>query len=190
MLLSGKIKRVGVTPLFSVLPLLLVFQPTSAMGEVAGASRVQADTLEAAGDQGQPIRMAQVMIERRVIIKVPMIRPPFPDRAAERMSRPDTDIDDGPGEVEWVERKGPKCIAIRALWGATVTSARGIDLVMRNRERMRALLGRECRSADLYSGFYIQPDEDGALCAGRDSVLARGGADCSIREIRRLVPER
>lgn len=118
-------------------------------------------------------RWAQMTIEQRVIIRVPMLRRPPPQRAA----------------IEWEEHKGPKCIDLKRLRGAAVTSPRGVDLMLTGRERMRALLGRECGPADLYSGLYVQPNEDGALCAGRDRVLARSGADCPIRKLVRLVPE-
>lgn len=116
---------------------------------------------------------AQATIEQRIIIRVPMRRlraPPPPD-----------DV--------WEEHKGPKCISLGRVRAAAVTSSRGVDLMLAGRERMRALLGRECGAADLYSGLYIQPNEDGQLCAGRDRVLARSGADCPIKKLVRLVPE-
>lgn len=116
---------------------------------------------------------AQMTIEQRVIIRVPMLRRPPSPRA----------------DIEWEEHKGPKCIDLKRLRLAAVTSPRGVDLMMAGRERIRALLGRECSPADLYSGLYVQPNEDGALCAGRDRVLSRSGADCPIRKLVRLVPE-
>ncbi|MDQ4419116.1 hypothetical protein OOT33_01475 [Sphingobium sp. DEHP117] len=112
-------------------------------------------------------------IEQRVIIRVPMLRRPPPKRM----------------DIEWKERKGPKCIDLKRLRAAAVTSPRGVDLMLSGRERMRALLGRECGPEDLYSGLYVQPNEDGALCSGRDRVLSRSGADCPIRKLVRLVPE-
>lgn len=125
------------------------------------------------------VRLAQLTIEQRVIIRVPMMRPlspPPPPSAAP--------------VVEWEEHKGPKCIPLRRIRAAAVTSPRGVDLVLRGgAERMRALLERECSPASLYSGFYIEPNADGQLCSGRDSVLARSGAECGIRKLVRLVPE-
>ncbi len=124
--------------------------------------------------EGRDFRLAQATIEQRVIIRVPLMRrPPPPPRENE----------------EWEERKGPKCIDLKRLRAAAVTSPRGVDLMLSGRERIRALLGRECRPADLYSGLYIQPNEDGALCAGRDRVLSRSGADCPIRKLVRMVRE-
>lgn len=130
--------------------------------------------------------IAQMTIEQRVIIRIPMHRarpgppgPPLPDRRS---------IGDPPPD-RWVEHDGPRCVKVKRLVGATITSPRGVDLLLRGEDRLRARLGRGCRTVDLYSGFYIQPSEDGALCAGRDRVLARGGAECEITELLRLSPE-
>ena len=129
-------------------------------------------------------QIAQVIIEQRVIIRVPMQRsgahrpgaqPPHPAPPAAPHGR-------------WTEVPGPRCVAIRKIVAASVTSARGVDLLIEGDRRLRARLGRECRTADLYSGFYIRPSKDGALCAGRDRILARSGMDCEITAIRRLVP--
>jgi len=99
------------------------------------------------------------------------------------------DDESSPPPMRWVEHDGPRCVKIKRLIGAAITSRRGVDLVLRGDDRLRARLGRGCRTADLYSGFYIQPSEDGALCAGRDRVLARSGAECEITELLRLSPE-
>lgn len=137
-------------------------------------------------DAERPDILAQMTIEQRVIIRVPMARPPVPGPPPERFAREMQG--DGP-PVNWGERKGPKCIDINRLMAASIASSRGVDLMLRGRERIRALLGRGCRTEDLYSGFYIQPNSDGALCANRDRVLARSGADCPITSLKRLVPE-
>jgi hypothetical protein len=132
-----------------------------------------------------PVEMAQITIEQRVIMRVPMARPGSPrHRAIDRIfGAPE-------GDVEWEEHKGPKCVSLRMLRGALVTSGRGVDLVLRDNTRLRARLGRECRSADLYSGFYIQPHADGTLCADRDELLARSGMNCPIKDFKRLVPDK
>ena len=123
-------------------------------------------------------QLAQLTIEQRVIIRVPMMRPPPPP--------PPSAV----APIEWEEHKGPKCIPLRRVRSAAITSPRGVDLMLRpGPERMRALLERECSPASLYSGFYIEPNPDGQLCAGRDKVLARSGADCLIRKLVRLVPD-
>jgi hypothetical protein len=134
------------------------------------------------------VELAQITIEQRVIIRIPMARP---GGAGPGMPmRPDRQYRAPPPPVEWDEEKGPKCVSIRAVRAAAVTSSQGVDLMMRDNSRLRARLSRECRSADLWAGFYIQPNPDGELCAGRDEVLARGGASCQIEKFRKLVPEK
>ncbi len=139
------------------------------------------------------VEMAQMTIEQRVIIRVPMMRQAMPavpdDREARYRADPRPQLPPPPPRIEWEEHKGPKCIRISELRSAAITSGRGVDLMLDDRSRMRALLGRECRPVDLYSGFYIQPHADGSLCAGRDRVLARSGADCAITDLKRLKPK-
>lgn len=139
-----------------------------------------------APDFSSPIELAQMTIEQRVIIRVPMMRrgmPPPDDRDERYRTEPPP-----PPPMEWEERKGPRCIRVSQLRAAAITSSRGVDLMLSDHSRLRARLGRECRAADLYSGFYIQPHGDGSLCAGRDRVLARSGADCAITDLMRLKP--
>jgi len=131
------------------------------------------------------LRLAQVTIEQRVIIRIPMRRPKA-GRAADREAHA---LPPGP-PTRWVEKKGPRCVSIEDVRGGSITSANGVDLMLDNHKRLRAVLGRQCRPEDLYSGFYIQPDEDGDLCAGRDRVQARSGASCEIMAIKRLEPQK
>lgn len=166
----------GVAPLLSLLLSLGIVAP-----DVGGdGMERRPETMPEVMDSTPPgDRLAQLTIEQRVIIRVPMMRP-----------LPPPAVPAAPAPVDWEERKGPKCIPLRRLRAASIVSPRGVDLMLRGGpERMRALLGRECSPASLYSGFYIEPNEDGQLCAGRDKVLARSGADCTIRKLVRLVPD-
>lgn len=171
------------------LPSLLLY--ASLLGVSASLSPALADDAPQSGDAEDgddaraPLRLAQVTIEQRVIIRIPMRRP-MPGRVADQSSRV---LPPGP-PTRWVEKKGPRCIAIEDVRGGAITSANGVDLMLDNHKRLRALLGRQCRPEDLYSGFYIQPDEDGELCAGRDRVQARSGASCEIMAIKRLEPQK
>ena len=61
---------------------------------------------------------------------------------------------------------------------------------MRDRTRIRARLDRNCPALDYYYGFYISPDEDGLVCADRDSIRSRVGGECQIDAFRRLRPEK
>lgn len=138
-----------------------------------------------------PVDFAQMTIEQRVIIRVPMMRPGMPPPPPDMRGRSQADAPPPPPPpMKWIERKGPRCVQLMQLRAASITSSQGVDLMMRDATRLRARLGRECRPEDLYSGFYIQPHSDGTLCAGRDRLLARSGASCPISDFRRLVPDK
>lgn len=157
--------------------LFLLLSLSTAMPITTGVGSVDASSVdgEGASARASAPQWAQATIEQRIIIRVPMVR-----GRLQPLPRP---------EGEWEEHKGPKCVALGRVRAAAVTSTRGVDLMLGKHDRIRALLGRECGAADLYSGLYIQPNEDGQLCAGRDRVLARSGADCPIKKLVRLVPE-
>ncbi len=89
--------------------------------------------------------------------------------------------------VDWDERKGPKCVPARAIAGAALAGRDGIDFVLRNRQRVRALFDSDCEGLDFYGDFYIQP-EDEMVCAGRDVIRSRVGGSCEIRKFHTLVP--
>lgn len=126
-----------------------------------------------------PVELAQLSIQQRVIIRVPLVRAPRPGRPA-----PESPV------IEWDEKKGPRCVAIRSIRSAAIGGKNGIDLILSNSQRYRARFGRRCRAADFYSGFYIEPTDDGSLCAGRDNIQARSGMECEIDSFKRLVPDR
>jgi hypothetical protein len=111
----------------------------------------------------------RVVIRDEVIISIP-VRP--------RPSR----------KIEWHETKGPKCIAASRIAGATLSGPSSIDFVMRNRRRVRAVMGDECPALDFYKGFYVQPDDE-RICAKRESIQNRVGASCRIERFQLLVPQ-
>ncbi|WP_176590847.1 hypothetical protein [Sphingobium sp. EM0848] len=125
----------------------------------------------------QPVQWAQLSIEQRIIIRVPMAKK---GRAPAR-SVPEA-------RNEWKEKKGPRCIALRSIRSANIVMDNAIDLLLADNHRYRARLVRGCRSTSFYSGFYVEPDEDGSLCSGRDELQARSGASCGIDSFRRLEP--
>ena len=43
-----------------------------------------------------------------------------------------------------------------------------VDLILRNRQRVRAKLESSCPALDYYYGFYITPNPDGMVCEDRD----------------------
>ncbi|MFK4793838.1 hypothetical protein [Sphingobium sp. ZW T5_29] len=126
---------------------------------------------------GEPVQFAQLTIQQRVIIRVPMARK---GRAPARIA-PDA-------RHMWKEKKGPRCVALRSIQSASVVVDNGVDLLLADNHRYRAKLENGCRSTGFYSGFYVEPDDDGSLCSGRDALQARSGLSCGIDSFRRLVP--
>jgi len=124
---------------------------------------------------GAPAR--QVRIEERVIIRVqPGIRrsapPPLPR----------------PEQSRWRERSVGKCLPLYGLGGVRVEDDERLLLFLRDKRVIRARLDRACSAREFYSGFYVERSADGRLCAGRDLLLARSGASCSLTRLRLLVP--
>ena len=130
----------------------------------------------AGGHVASPARAAPVLIRQYVIVRVPVRMQPVVARP-----RPLT---------AWTEKKGPRCVPVQSIVGATVTNPNSIDLVMRDRSRVRARLGRRCPPLDYYYGFYLRPAGDGQICQDRDSIHSRAGGECGIDAFRGLVPVR
>lgn len=128
-----------------------------------------------AAPAADPVQWAQLSIEQRVIIRVPMAKGRAPTRVVPK------------SDERWEEKKGPRCVALRSIRGASIVVSNGVDLILADKHRYRARLERGCDSASFYSGFYVEPDEDGSLCSGRDELQARSGASCGIDSFRRLV---
>lgn len=90
--------------------------------------------------------------------------------------------------IEWKERKGPRCVDVDRLAGAMLSGPSSIDLVLRDRSRVRAYLDSECPALDFYGGFYLQPDDE-RICAKREYIRSRVGGDCRIERFRTLEPK-
>ena len=124
-----------------------------------------------AGDPPSPERhrVRRMVINEELVISIPIRPRPSP-------------------KLEWIERKGPKCIAAERIAGATLSGPSSIDFVLRDRSRVRAQFDDECPALDFYRGFYLQPD-DQRICAKRETIQSRVGASCRIERFRRLVPQ-
>jgi len=121
---------------------------------------------QSAGDR-QVVR--RVIVQDEVLFRIP-IRP--------RASPP----------IEWVEHKGPKCIPANMLAGAVLSGPSSIDFVLRNRQRVRAVMDSDCPALDFYKNFYMQPDDD-LVCARRETIRSRVGGSCRIEKFKWLVPQ-
>lgn len=120
------------------------------------------------------VEIAQMMIQQRIIIRVPaMNAPPAPPRP-----------------IKWKEVKGPKCVPLNQLAGAAITQNDSVDIFLRGGTRLRAILDDDCPALDYYSGFYIRPTADGQVCQKRDMLHTRSGGQCRVERFRMLVPDR
>lgn len=117
-----------------------------------------------------PIQFAQVMIREQILIRVPAR--PVPGRPQ--------------AMVEWKEDKGPKCVAMNSIAGAGLVGQNSVDLILRDRSRIRAKLEKSCPALDYYYGFYIRPSGDGQICSDRDAIRSRMGGQCEIEKFRSL----
>ena len=89
---------------------------------------------------------------------------------------------------DWVERKGPKCIAVDTIRRAMLSGPDQVDFLLFNQRRIRAEFDDRCPALDFYGGFYLRT-EDGRLCADRDEIHSRMGGSCTIERFKQLVPQ-
>ncbi|UVO54626.1 hypothetical protein [Sphingomonas sp. SUN039] len=120
------------------------------------------------------VQVTQMLIQQRIIIRVPAMSPPPPP----------------PRPIKWKEVKGPKCVPVSQLAGASIGQNDTVDLFLRGGTRLRAKLDDDCPALDYYSGFYLAPTPDGQVCQRRDMLHTRAGQQCRVERFRMLVPER
>ncbi|MBV8687162.1 MAG: hypothetical protein JOZ90_14970 [Alphaproteobacteria bacterium] len=123
----------------------------------------------AAQAQGQ---YGQLVIHERIMIRVPARLRETPEGH--------------PASVRWKERKGPKCVAAKSIAAAAMIGQNSVDLILRDRTRIRARLESSCPALDYYYGFYVTPTPDGQICADRDAIRSRMGGECGIDRFRTL----
>jgi hypothetical protein len=90
--------------------------------------------------------------------------------------------------TQFKEHKGPHCIDAVTIGGAAVSAPDSVDFILKGGQRVRAVLEDQCPALDYYSGFYVVPPPDGKICADRDSIHTRSGADCEVDKFRALTP--
>jgi len=132
----------------------------------------------------QPAEAAQVRIEQSITIRIT----PRPPRTDEQLlaslpqgARPTAHIE---------ERKIGSCVAAQGIVGVQTGQDNKLLLFMRDRRIISVALEKACSSRDFYSGFYIERQEDGQLCAKRDKIHSRSGSKCQLKQFRQLVAVR
>ena len=126
------------------------------------------------------ISYAQLRIERRVIIRVPRRRP--------NQARPLSDLRSRILPQKFEEKKIGKCLPMNNILGVQMYDGRELDLITKDRKRIRARLEKKCQARSFYSGFYMEKSRDGRICTGRDLLHSRTGSKCEIDRFRQLVP--
>lgn len=114
-------------------------------------------------------RYAQLVVREQIVVRFRGRATPQPGAA-----------------LRWKEGKGPRCVPARAILGAALSGQESVDLLLRDRSRVRAKLESSCPALDYYYGFYITPNADGMVCADRDRIRSRMGGQCGIDRFRSL----
>jgi hypothetical protein len=128
-----------------------------------------------------PMQFAQLTVRREIMLRIPIrVRPSGPPVPKGAQSMP------AGNRIEWEEKRGPKCVAGRSIVAATGLGHKSVDLILRDRTRVRAKLERSCPALDYYYGFYVTPSPDGQICADRDAIRSRVGGECGIDRFRKL----
>lgn len=119
--------------------------------------------------QGPSPAVRMMIVQQQMILRVPV--------------RPHPSFN-----FQWEEEKGPKCVAAGMIAGAMLSGPSNIDILLRNRQRVRAKLDSDCDGLDFYGSLYMQTG-DGEVCAKRDSIRSRVGGTCRIEKFKLLVPK-
>ncbi|MBC2670345.1 hypothetical protein ACFOON_14490 [Novosphingobium piscinae] len=152
------------------------------------ADRASLGFADVVRQQREAERAQQVRIEQRVIIRItpgPVSRPgvPFardPRRGlfaefAERQA------------PRFIERRTGQCVPVGGIAGVQADGPSRLILFMRDQRIISAALEKGCNARDYYSGFLVERTSDGMICAARDKLLSRTGANCSLGKLRQLV---
>jgi len=193
-----------IAPALAVLPGALAGVVGSAAGPVVGPvvgaqlAPVAAEGAEAPDSDLDPLRsfeeaaramreapaVQQVRIEQRVIIRIsPGVSrgAPVDTRHGLLSAFPPT-----PRQPRTIERRMAQCLPVSSIAGVQPDGSR-LLLFMRDQRIVSARLEKGCSPRDYYSGFLVERTSDGMLCAGRDKLLSRSGANCGMGQLRQIV---
>lgn len=126
----------------------------------------------------------QIRLDQRIIIRIaPRAAPSAPPNAAALLAMPDL------AKPKFNERKMPQCVPVAGIAGVQPASSNRLMLFLRDGRLANAALGKGCKAQDFYLGFYVARNADGLLCAGRDTLQSRNGANCTLGKLRQMVPK-
>ena len=122
----------------------------------------------------------QVRIEQRVIVRI------SPRRTTNRNSLlarlPQRAL-----STRFEERELQRCLPVSRIAGVQTGTGNRLLLFLSDQQIVSVNLERACRARDFYSGFYVERNADGNLCAGRDQLQSRSGAKCEVERMHELV---
>jgi hypothetical protein len=133
---------------------------------------------EAAAQPEDPVA-EQVRIERSITIR---IAPPGPIQRQSLVAQVAP-----PAMARLTERKMGKCVPVAGIAAVQPDASGKLLLFMRDRRLIAASLEKACSARDFYAGFYLERTADGMLCAERDKLHSRAGANCELSKLRQLV---
>ncbi len=150
-----------------------------------GFDTVPAEPFEVLQQARRPQEFGQVRIEQRVIIR---ISPASPARREQMMA----DFRrQSATQTQYEEERLRGCVALSGIAAYQPSPQRNrLLLFMRDRNIVSVELERACSARDYYSGFYVERSEDGQICAKRDVLQSRAGANCKVAKLHRLVAVR
>lgn len=155
--------------------------PVEAAAEAQGPWRSFEDAARELRE-GEPAQ--QVRIEQRVIIRISpgVTRGPAVD-SRHGLFSPFPSMARAPRTIE---RRTAQCLPVGSIAGVQPDGSR-LLLFLRDQRILSATLQKGCNPRDYYSGFLVERTGDGMVCAGRDKLLARSGANCSVGKLSQVV---
>lgn len=159
------------------LALLLIGAAPAAQSGDATASR----SLWQAQASWLPPVWRQVRIEQRFSIRITPGTASMPPSVVE-------EIEEEQRVERMAERKIGKCLGINSISQVRAGDGDELLLFLRDQRIISVTLEKRCNARDFYSGFYLVRNADGAICAGRDILQSRSGANCKVRRLNELVP--
>jgi len=123
----------------------------------------------------------QVRIEQKIIFRI------YPRRRTNRNSLlarlPSQGL-----TTRYEEREMERCVPMDRIAGMQTGDGNRLLLYLADERIISVNLERMCRAREFYSGFYLEANEDGQMCVGRDELHSRSGAKCDIERMREMVP--
>lgn len=151
-------------------------KPSEPLIPVSAPSSTETSSFEAFVDS---LVFRQMRIEQRVIIRI------APRRVSERRNML-AQLPVRAPVTRYEETDSTRCVEIQQIAGVETGSGNRLLLFMRDADILSLNLEKACRARDFYSGFYVEPNEDGKLCISRDILKSRNGARCNIKRMMEL----